>query len=123
VKYHGSRVNHLVARDILSAPPSQMEGMRTLWRHVTTAGVTLLLPLHLNEDEILAAFTSQAYMGPGVRGFSQAAQTYMGAPLENLDRNQAAKLIAIADAPSIYLRRPEYLERKVQLILARASQE
>lgn len=117
----GSRVKFLVARDVLVAPPSQIEGMQTTSRQFTELGVGLLLLLHLSEKEILALHVSQAYMGTGVRGFSQASLRYANTPLENVTLAQAARLVVISYAPSTYLSNPERLEHRAQAILSKTS--
>jgi membrane peptidoglycan carboxypeptidase len=77
-----------------------------------------MLPLHLSQSEVEVAFLSQAYMGPGVRGFDQASKQYLGAGLQDLSTKQAAKLVAIVHAPTAYLASPERLERRAQYLLS-----
>jgi hypothetical protein len=113
-----SHLTYLVASRALYESPSQVEGAGTLHRQFTELGVGLLLPLHLSGPEIAAAFMSKAYMGPGVFGFAEASDRYMGVPLENLSVEQAAELVAIAHSPSAYLGNPQRLERRTQYLLS-----
>ena len=115
VKYH-------LARNLLATPPSQIEGIGTTRRQFTELTLGLALQAHLSAQEQSALFLSQAYMGPGIKGFGQAAQAYLGVPLEQVTRSQAARLVAISQAPSLYLASPERLARRTELILASERQ-
>lgn len=114
---YGSRLKYLVVRQVIA---SQSEGQRvgTFRRQLTEWCVSLLLPLHVSHQEMQTAFLSQSYMGPEVTGFSAASERYFGSPLQRLSLEQAAKLVAIAHAPSIYLVSPERLERRAKLLLS-----
>lgn len=83
----------------------------------TEAGLSILLPLHLSDQELTSFLLSRSYMGPDTRGFAQASLRHLGVPLESVDRAQAARLVAIAHAPSIYLVSPERLARRVAWLL------
>lgn len=115
---YGSHLKYLVARDALAASPSQVDGLSHLSRQFTELGLGLLLPLHLSEPQVATAYLSWAYMGPGVRGFAVASDRYLKVPLENLTPAQAARLVAIAHAPSAYLASPERLDRRTRYLLS-----
>ncbi|NRF72450.1 transglycosylase domain-containing protein [Aquincola sp. S2] len=111
-----------VARDLLAQPPSQIEGLRTLSRQSLEHGLGISLKLHLSEQDLSALHLSQAYMGPGVRGYAQASAIHLGVPLESVTREQAAKLVAISLAPAANLASPERLARRVELLLSARRQ-
>jgi membrane peptidoglycan carboxypeptidase len=115
---YGSRLQQLVVRQVVHA--SQIEGLRITnsRRQLTELGLSLLLPLHVSRHEMQAAFLSQAYMGPDVTGFAAASKRYFGSPLQKVSREQAARLVAITHAPSIYLASPERLEKRAKLLLS-----
>jgi hypothetical protein len=96
-------------------------GMKMLRRQLTEAGVCFLASWHFSEMETKALFLSQSYMGPGVYGFSRAATQYIGVPLDRVDLMQAAKLVAIAHAPNLYLDNPERLNRRIDWLMSRGS--
>jgi hypothetical protein len=113
--YSGSQIKSFVVRNAMSAFPPVRPTMR---RQFTELGVFLLLPLHLSESEIESAYISSVYMGNDVHGFAKAAQNHLGVPLESVNVNQAARLVAIAHAPSAYLQDAERLERRTQYLLS-----
>jgi len=119
---HGDRLPYLVARYVSLALPDQIDGTSQLHRQLKVLGIALLLPVHLSDHQIVAAYLSRAYMGPGVRGFARASERYLNVPLDSLDAAQAAKLVAIAYAPSAYLDSPERLERRTQYLLSLSPQ-
>ena len=115
---YGSRLKHLVVRQVVHASQSEGQRIGISRRQLTELGLSLLLPLHVSRQEMQAAFLSQAYMGPEVTGFAAASERYIGSPLQELSREQAARLVAITHAPSIYLASPERLEQRAKLLLS-----
>jgi hypothetical protein len=113
----GPRLKYSVARTLLMTSPSQIVDMKTSSRQFTELSVGLLLPLHLSEEQMLSIQASQAFMGPGVQGFASAAKKHLGVPLAQVDPIQAAKLVVIARAPSLFLEDPERLERSARAML------
>ena len=118
LKSPGATLKYHVARQLLSASPSQVEGLRTTRRQLTELGVGLLLPLHLSESELMSLFATQSFMGVGVKGFARASAVYLNTPLEQINSSQTARLVAISHAPSAYLANPERLERRIQFLLS-----
>jgi Transglycosylase len=118
----GARIKYLVARNLLAAEPNDGERMSTTQRQFAELGLGLSLEVHLTSRELHAVYASQAYMGPGVRGFDQAARQYLGIQLHDVTLSQAAFLVAVAHGPSAYLESPERLERRVQYLLAKVRE-
>ena len=110
---YGGRINNLVADRALWT-----EGTRPPPNLPTRVGVALLLSVHLSEAKIASAYLSTAYMGPGIYGFAAASQHYLGIPLDLVNLEQAAKLVAIAHAPRFYSLVPERLERRTRYLLS-----
>jgi hypothetical protein len=118
---HGDRIMHLVARDAARKLLEAESHVGTLRRVAVEGGLLLLLPWHLTDAELASAVLTNAYMGEGVRGFAAAAQRHLGTPLERVNAEQAATLVAISWAPGS-LETPERLRRRVQSILAKPPQ-
>jgi len=117
---YGARINHLVAREALL--PDQPESMGRWRRQFAELGIAWLLPAHLSATDVASAYLAGAYMGPDVRGFAAASRVYLGAELDKIDQAQAARLVALAQAPNIYRQNPERLERKARQLLSLAGQ-
>jgi hypothetical protein len=119
-RYVGNRLKFLAARYALTLQSSSEA--RESSSQIKEAGIGFFLPLHFSDKELLSFYASQVHMGPGVKGFSQAATYYINVPLEKLDRFQIAKLVAISHGPLVYLENPERLEKKVKQLLSEKSQ-
>lgn len=79
---------------------------RTLARKLNEAIMALLLEWHYSKAEILEAYLNEVYMGQqgalAVHGFGRGAMFYFGQPLERLEPQQIALLIAIVRGASLY---------------------
>ena len=117
-KQPGRHLTYLVARDILQAPPSQIESVRTADRQLMELGVGLLLPLHLSQRDLTTVYATRLMMGRGVRGLAQAAKVHTGVPLEQVTVAQAARLVVISRSPPYYLDNPELLDERVHRLLS-----
>jgi hypothetical protein len=118
---YGDSLKYHVAREILASDPSQLEGVGLTQRQIAELAVGLTLRLRLSRTELEATYLSRAYMGPGVRGFEKAAAKYLNKDIAHLTRLEAAKLVAIAHAPTYFLGSPARLEAKSQLLLNHAE--
>jgi hypothetical protein len=94
-------------------------GMKTLNRQLTEVVACLLGSWHFSPKEMNALVFPQFYMGPSVSGYAQVSIQYVGVPLDQVDLRQAAKLVAMAHAPNLYLDSPERLNRRVDLLMSR----
>lgn len=79
----------------------------------------LLVSLHLSQDEILALYSTLSYNGSG-HGISQLSQKLYSKPASALSDAEAATVVAILWAPGLYLHDTSRLERRRDLLLARA---
>jgi membrane carboxypeptidase/penicillin-binding protein len=54
----------------------------------------------LSKDEILEIYLNKIYLGEGAYGFSEAAQTYFGKPVQDVTLAESAMLAGLPKAPS-----------------------
>lgn len=73
------------------------------------------------KPDILAMYASVVYFGSGYYGLENASCGYFGKPAASLTWAQAAMMVGIIDAPSIYNPRvnPEYASARERHVLAR----
>jgi len=116
-RFYGEGLKYSVARMVVRSS-GELDQRSTSNRQVREIGIGLLMPLHLSDDQIQTAFLSQVYMGLKVRGFSQASQRHLRTPLAAVSNEQAAKLVAIASAPTLYLEDPVRLKKQAEYLLS-----
>jgi len=113
---NGDRLNGLLARRALSS--GEKGRHERLIHQASELGLALLLSAHFSDQEIEAAYLASAFMGLSDGGFEAASLKYLGVSLARVDAAQAARLVAIAWAPSAYLGNPERVEQRAQRLLA-----
>ncbi|THF60216.1 penicillin-binding protein 1A [Pseudothauera rhizosphaerae] len=64
--------------------------------------LALKIEQNLSKDQILELYLNQIYLGQRAYGFSMAARTYFGKPLEQITLADAAVLAGLPKAPSAY---------------------
>ncbi|WP_369934112.1 transglycosylase domain-containing protein [Xanthomonas tesorieronis] len=107
-----------VARMLLARlEVSREHGM--LQSHMHELLWSLLVKLHLSQDEILGLYAALSYNGAG-HGLSQVSQRLYAKPLSALSEPEAATVVAVLWSPQIYLRDRTRLERRRDLLMARA---
>ena len=116
-RLYGEALKYHLARMVVRSS-EDLDRMSTSNRQVREIGIGLLMPLHLSDDQIQTAFLSRVYMGLTVRGFSQASQRYLHTPLAAVSKAQAAKLVAIASSPTLYLEDPVRLKKQADHLLS-----
>lgn len=75
---------------------------KTFTRKLNEMLLAFKIEQNLNKDKILELYINQIYLGQRSYGFSAAAQTYFGKPLEEIDIAEAAVLAGLPKAPSTY---------------------
>lgn len=79
---------------------------RTLIRKVNEAFIALILDFRYSKDEILEAYLNEVFLGQaynqGVHGMGLAAEFYFAKPVDELEFDQIAMLIAMVKGPSFY---------------------
>jgi len=73
---------------------------KTLARKFSEALLALKIEHNLSKDQILELYINQIYLGQRAYGFSAAAQTYFGKPLDKLNLGEIALLAGLPKAPS-----------------------
>lgn len=79
---------------------------RSLWRKIQEAYMALIIDFRYEKDEILEAYLNEVYLGQnggqGVYGFGLASYFYFGVPLNELNPDQIALMVALVKGPSYY---------------------
>jgi penicillin-binding protein 1A len=73
---------------------------KTLPRKLTEVALAYKIEQALSKDQILEVYMNQIYLGQRSYGFSSAARTYFGKPLEALSLAEAAMLAGLPQNPS-----------------------
>ncbi len=115
--HFNSHVAKLLLQELNAAPTG---GGMLRW-HTTGALWAGLVKLHLSEPEQTTLFLVLSPMGNDVQGFSKASTAVVGVPLSAVSLEQAARLVTVGKAPSIYLNDPERLARQSQALAQRAK--
>ncbi|MEO1766481.1 penicillin-binding protein 1A [Thiobacter aerophilum] len=96
VREGASTITMQVARNFFLTPE------KTLSRKFNEALMAFKIERNLSKDKILELYINQIYLGQRAYGFSAAAQTYFGKPLEKLTVAEMAMLAGLPKAPSRY---------------------
>jgi len=96
---------------------------QTLERKFVEMIMSILLEVHYSKDEILQAYLNEVYLSQAgnraIHGFALASRYFYGRPLQELDLDQLAMLIAINNGPSKYnpIRNPKGALKRRNLVL------
>ncbi|MFP2771049.1 penicillin-binding protein 1B [Oceanisphaera sp. KMM 10153] len=96
---------------------------RSLWRKIQEAYMALIIDFRYEKDEILEAYLNEVYLGQngaqGVYGFGLASYFYFGLPLNELNPDQIALMVALVKGPSYYdpWRNAERAQERRDLVL------
>lgn len=90
---------------------------RSLTRKINEAFIALILDYRYSKDQILEAYLNEVYLGQsynqGVHGMGLAAEFYFSKPVDELEYDQIALLVAMVKGPSYYNPR-RYEERTME---------
>src|ERR1035437_10057385 len=75
---------------------------KSLHRKLLEIALTLRVESRYSKDEILTHYLNRIYFGAGCNGVEEAAQTYFGHSVRDLNRSECAMLIGIIRGPHIY---------------------
>lgn len=79
---------------------------KTWKRKLSEAYMSILLEQRLSKQEIMAMYCNQIYLGQrggfSINGFGQAARTYFGKDISNLQLHESALLAGIIRSPNYY---------------------
>lgn len=96
---------------------------RTITRKINEAFMAMILDYRYSKDEILEAYLNEIYLGQSltqaVHGFGLASEFYFAKPLNELEFDQIALLVAMVKGPSYYNPRrfPERAMARRDLVL------
>ncbi|MEQ3512983.1 penicillin-binding protein 1B [Pseudoalteromonas sp. BZB3] len=96
---------------------------RTLTRKINEALIAMILDFRYSKDAILEAYLNEVYLGQaynqGVHGMGLAAEFYFAKPVDELEFDQIALLVAMVKGPSYYnpRRYPERAQERRDLVL------
>ncbi|WP_462159007.1 penicillin-binding protein 1B [Pseudoalteromonas sp. GB56] len=89
---------------------------RSLTRKINEALIALILDYRYSKDAILEAYLNEVYLGQsytkGVHGMGLAAEFYFSKPIDELEFDQIAMLVALVKGPSYY--NPRRYEERAQ---------
>jgi len=100
-----------------------LDNRQTLVRKGKEALMAILLDAHYSKPEILEAYLNEVYLGQdgsrAIHGFGLASYFYFQKPLEELQPQEIALLVAMVKGPSYYnpRRHPERAKRRRDLVL------
>jgi hypothetical protein len=94
--YGGSTITMQVARTLFLLPTKSY--VRKYFEAITA----LELELILSKDRILELYFGYAEWGKGIFGIERASRVYYGKGVASIDRDQAARLIALLSSPIKY---------------------
>ncbi|MBW2667234.1 MAG: PBP1A family penicillin-binding protein, partial [Deltaproteobacteria bacterium] len=94
---------------------------RTWSRKLREVALALEVERRLSKEEILLTYLNQIYLGNGSYGVGDAARSYFGKDVAELDLSEAALLAGLPQRPSAYspVRYPDAAEARRQYVLAR----
>jgi penicillin-binding protein 1A len=94
---------------------------RTWSRKLREVMLALEVERRLSKEEILLTYLNEIYLGNGSYGIGDAAQSYFGKEVSELDLAEAALLAGLPQRPSAYspIRHPEAAESRRQYVLQR----
>jgi penicillin-binding protein 1A len=114
-----STITQQVAKNLFLTPD------QTLGRKVQEAILAVWLEQNFTKEEILELYMNRVFFGQGATGIEAAAQTYFGVSARNLSLGQAAMLVGLLPAPSVYNPKtnPERARERQRLVLNLMAQE
>lgn len=75
---------------------------KSMHRKFLEIAITLRIEARYSKDEILAHYLNRIYFGAGAHGIEQAAQTYFGKPVRELNEGECAMIVGIIRGPHIF---------------------
>jgi penicillin-binding protein 1A len=114
-----STITQQMVKQLLLSPE------RTYQRKIRELILARRIEERFSKDEILFLYLNQIYFGSGAYGVSEAAYSYFGKKVADLDAAEAALLAGLPKAPSRYspFLHPERCEERRRYVLNRMRQE
>jgi len=95
IKQGGSTITQQVAKSLLSSERSYTRKLKDML-------LAMRIEERFSKDEILYLYLNQIYFGHGAYGVKEAARTYFGKDLRDVNVSEAALLAGLPKAPSDY---------------------
>ncbi|MGE0159461.1 MAG: penicillin-binding protein 1A [Gemmatimonadales bacterium] len=120
----GSTITQQLARNMFDQIGNARNGLQLYVRKFREIQVALDLERSYTKDQILEAYLNEIYMGRGY-GFQNAARSYLGKNLVDVNPAEAALLAAILNVPARYdpFRYPERAQARRDLVLSRMAEQ
>lgn len=113
------RPGYPVARLLVARLGISRDGSMFAWQAHTMLW-DLLVSLHLSQHEVLALYSTLSYNGSD-HGLSKLSQRLYAKPMSALSESEAATVVAITWSPSLYLGNRPLLDRRRDILMARAG--
>jgi penicillin-binding protein 1A len=75
---------------------------KSMHRKFLEIALTLRVEANYSKDEILTHYLNRIYFGAGAHGIEQAARTYFGKPVRELNEGECAMVVGIIRGPHIF---------------------
>ena len=96
IKEGGSTITQQVARILF------LDNEKNFKRKLKEILISLILDFKYDKNQILKLYLNNIYLGSGAYGVNEAAQTYFGKFINQLNLSEIALIAGLAPAPSIY---------------------
>jgi penicillin-binding protein 1B len=119
----GSTLTQQLVKNLYLSPE------RTVRRKAVEAVMAIVLDARYSKDEILEAYLNEIYLGRrgsiGITGVGEAARSYFGKEVSDLDLAESATLAGMIRAPNAYspFRNPERAQQRRDLVLRLMREE
>ena len=119
----GSTLTQQLVKNLYLSPE------RTVRRKAVEAVMATILDARYSKDEILEAYLNEIYLGRrgsiGITGVGEAARSYFGKEVSDLDLAESATLAGMIRAPNAYspYRNPERAKQRRDLVLRLMKEE
>src|SRR4030095_325443 len=119
IRQGASTITQQLVKSLLLSPE------RTLQRKVREMLLARRIEQVFSKEQILHLYLNQIYFGSGAYGVAEAARTYFGKEVGQIDVGEAALLAALPKAPtrSSPSRTPKRAEERRRYVLARLQEE
>ena len=123
IRQGGSTLTQQLVKSIYLSP------RRTLWRKIREAIMAVSLEMHFSKADLMNTYINEIHLGQdgnrAIDGFGLAAEFYFGTPLDELDVDQIATLVALVRGPSYYnpRRHPQRTLDRRNLVLREMAEQ
>ena len=119
IRQGASTITQQLVKSLLLSPE------RTLQRKLREMLLARRIEERFSKQEILHLYLNQIYFGSGAYGVAEAARTYFGKEVGQIDVGEAALIAGLPKAPTRFspYRNPERAEERRRYVLARLREE